>query len=364
MVPYNDAVNIPEVKAVLKTVMTALLLLAAPLTALAQEEAPKPPKLFELDSTLSATLTGPWRAIMRNKDSEERFPGTLAYTTHDGRQHTLQVEYQTRGLTRRDKICEFPPLKIYFDKKANKGTEFRGQSSLKLVSFCQTDKRFEQYNLLEYLAYRIYNLITPYSFRVRALEANYRDENSRSWDVTRFSFLIEDIDDVADRHDLQELSIDSLTPDELDPEQTANFAVFQYLIGNVDWAATAGPGGGDCCHNGKLIGKKEERPVFAIPYDFDSSGLVDAHYATPPPQLGIRDLKQRVYRGFCAHNAQLPATVERFRQQSEATLELVDSLEKLSGRSRGMARRFIEAFYKDLDSPDFMQEKLIDKCRG
>jgi hypothetical protein len=366
VVLYNDAGSTARVKAMLKLLTTFLLALFTISTAMAEEEAsPKPPKLFENDSAMQVTLSGPWRIIMRNKGSEERYPGTLTYLTESGEQRTIAVEYQTRGLTRRDKICEFPPLKIYFDKKTNKGTEFRGQSSLKLVSYCQTDKRFQQYNLLEYLAYRIYNLITPYSFRVRALDATYQDEKSRGWSVNRFSFLIEDVDDLADRLDLEEVSINELGPRELDPEQTANFALFQYLIGNLDWSATAGPGGDECCHNGKLIGKNaDDRPVFVIPYDFDSAGLLDAHYAAPPPRLGIRSLRQRVYRGFCAHNDRVPAALRRVGDQRGAILGLFENLPGLTGRSKGQATRFIESFYSDLDSNEKIREEITDKCRG
>jgi hypothetical protein len=353
------------VKDVLKSLfaLTLAWLLASPV--LAEENTPKPPKLFEADTSMAVTLSGPWRTVMRNKSDDKRYPGTLEYTTPDGERRSMAVEYTTRGLTRRDKICDFPPLKIHFDKKANKGTVFRGQKSLKLVSFCQTDRRFEQYNQLEYLAYRIYNQITPYSFRVRALEATYLDSERSSWDVSRFSFLIEDIDDVADRLDLEELSIKTLKPEELDPAETANFALFQYMIGNLDWAATAGPGGGECCHNGKLIGKSEsERPLFVIPYDFDSSGLVDTHYAAPPSQLRIRNLRQRVYRGFCVDNDQVLPALGRFKDQRDAILQLFDDLPALSGRSRSSAMRFIESFYADLDSTEKVQEELIDKCRG
>ena len=227
------------------------------------------------------------------------------------------------------------------------------------------DKRVLQYNLLEFLAFRIYNLITPYSFRVRALDATYQDDKSRSFKVNRFSFLIEDVDDMADRLDLEEVSLSSLDPDELHPKETANYSLFQYLIGNLDWSATAGPGSGECCHNGKLIGKSDtDRPVFTIPYDFDSSGLVDAHYAAPPPQLRIRSLRQRIYRGFCDHNDEIPAALERFREQRDAILALIDDQPMMSGRSRGDARRFVESFYKDLGNPDAVKEKITDKCRG
>ncbi len=339
-------------------------LFLASLPVFGQDEAPKPPKLFEDDSLMEVTLSGPWRKIMQNKDSEETFPGSLTYKTVSGDTRTIGVGLKTRGLTRRDVICDFPPLKIYFDKDENKGTEFRGQKSLKLVSYCQADKRFVQYNVKEYLAYRVYNLVTPYSFRVRPLNVTYQETGSNRG-IERFSFLIEDIDDVAKRNELKEVGIASLDPGELDQTEIARFTLFQYLIANLDWAATAAPGGEDCCHNGKLIGESDDaRPVIAIPYDFDSSGLVDAHYAAPPAQLGMRKITQRLYRGFCANNDRVPATVQQFRELQPAIIDLIENQSFLDGRSRSNAIRFVQSFYSGLKSSADIQEKLIDKCRG
>ena len=53
--------------------------------------------------------------------------------------------------------------------------------------------------MLEYLAYRLYNLLTPMSYRVRA-GRGHLPHRTRTTGVTRFGFLIEDIDDVADRN--------------------------------------------------------------------------------------------------------------------------------------------------------------------
>ena len=234
-----------------------------------------------------------------------------------------------------------------------------------MVTYCQTDKRFQQYNLREFLAYRFYNLITPFSFRVRPLMVSYQEADSNRARTEKFGFLIEDVDDLADRNGVRELSIKNLRPAELDVVETANLSVFQYLISNLDWAVTAGPGGGDCCHNGKVIGaSNEDRPVYAIPYDFDSSGLVDTHYAAPPTQLGVRKTTQRLYRGFCAHNEEIPAVLDRFRAQQPAMLQLIDQQSLLDGRSMKATRHFVESFFELIDSPAGVQEKIIGKCRG
>ena len=50
------------------------------------------------------------------------------------------------------------------------------------------------------LAYRIYNQITDYSFRIRPLDIDYHDSKRGKTDEDRFGFLIEDLDDVAERN--------------------------------------------------------------------------------------------------------------------------------------------------------------------
>ena len=44
-----------------------------------------------------------------------------------------------------------------------------------------------------------------------------------------------------------------------------------------------------------------------VPYDFDYSGLVDAPYAVPPEGIPVENVRQRNYRGYCAHMAQARA---------------------------------------------------------
>ena len=43
-------------------------------------------------------------------------------------------------------------------------------------------------------------------------------------------------------------------------------------------------------------------PLLAIPYDFDMSGFVHTPYARPETGLGIDDVRQRLYQGFCVNN--------------------------------------------------------------
>ena len=60
-----------------------------------------------------------------------------------------------------------PPLFVSFGDETARGTLFEGQTMLPLTTHCRDSSSYEQYVLKEYLAYRIYNLLTDKSLRVR-----------------------------------------------------------------------------------------------------------------------------------------------------------------------------------------------------
>lgn len=326
------------------------------------QDAPKPAKIFTMDQVIAARAEGPWKTIMRRKEEDQAWEGLFRYD-EGGEGVSIPIEIRTRGLTRK-RVCDFPPLRFRFEKEAAKGTAFRGAGNLKLVTHCLFNARYEQYYIKEFLAYRIYNLITDKSYRVQGLDMAYADDPSDKRPVERFAFLIEDPDDVAKRNDLEKLNIDDIRPDRLDALETSRFMLFQYLIGNLDWSALGGPGE-YCCHNGRLIGASPDaETVYPIPYDLDSSGLVNAHYAAPPANLGVRNVRQRLWRGFCAHNEGVKPALEEFRAKRGEIEALFENETRLDKSHRKQALRYIEDFYDDLDSDAAIQEELIDNCRG
>ena len=337
-------------------------LFTSPLLA---EKNNKPTKLFNDGSEWKVTLAGPWRTIQRNVSKDKRYPAQLTYPGEDGQPIMIDVEVAPRGITRRNTVCDFPPLKVYFDKEKMKGTEFRGIGSLKLVTYCQTNTKYEQYYIKEFLVYRIYNLITDLSFRVKPLSVDYIVSGKKPKPLTRFSFLIEDIDDVAKRNDLKKLTLPKVSPKDLHSVETSYMAMFEYMVGNLDWAATGGPNKERCCHNARLIGKSEtENPKYVIPYDFDSTGLVNTHYAAPPDKLKVRNVRQRLFRGFCVQNHTLPQAVEVFQQKKPEIMALFEENTNLNSSSRKKAISYLEDFYEVLDDPKRFKREFTDKCRG
>jgi hypothetical protein len=318
--------------------------------------------LFSDNSELPIVIEGPISALVRAAPrSTEALPAAL---TVEGRRFDIQLS--PRGFSRRTLgICSFPPLRIDFDGE-RQGTVMQGQNKLKLVTRCQSGTAYEQLTVLEYTAYRLYNEITPLSFRVRPVRTTFRDSGRRREDV-QFNFLIEDVDDLARRNQRVALDVQTreVASSQLDPQQAAIVGIFQYMIGNLDWDMVAGPAGEECCHNGKLLAASESSRERVIPvaYDFDFSGFVNAPYAQPPEGIPVRNVRTRHYRGLCRYNEQAHAAADLFRARREQLYAVIDGETRLNEQRRRSAREYIEAFFEILDDPQRFQRQIIEDCR-
>ena len=318
--------------------------------------------LFESGTTLTVTLQADWPAIVRTKNDPRRHPAVLGYADAAGRQHRIDATVETRGLTRR-RICRLPPLRIRFARDATRGTEFEGQRSLKMVTHCRRGAASEQLYVKELLAYRIFNHVTDHSFRVRPLAVTYVDAAGGAADGPRFAFLVEDLDDVARRNGHRRARRMPVRPDEYEPMALTRFMMFQYLIGNTDWEVLATPGLEECCHNVRLTAAGDATALVAVPYDFDSAGLVDAGYAVPDGRLPIRSVTDRLYRGFCGHNDSLEPVRAQFLASRDAVLALVRDEARLSDAREATTLRYFGEFYATLEDPARFAREISGKCR-
>ena len=84
----------------------------------------KPPKLFESEQMLEVTLSAPWQDIVRNERNQEPYPAVIEYggATGETVRHAGTVE--RRGVKRQE-TCDFPPIKLRFEKEAVSGSIFR-----------------------------------------------------------------------------------------------------------------------------------------------------------------------------------------------------------------------------------------------
>jgi len=319
-------------------------------------------ELFSSDQTLDITLRAPWDDIIDDKRNQNPYPATIEFTDAQGQMRSLPLTVERRGLTRQ-RVCEFPPIKLRFEKDTVKGTIFRGQKSLKMVTHCDKGSRWEQYYIKEMLAYQMYNLITDRSFRVRPLLVNYIDSKDNKSDDGHFAFVVEDDSDVAKRNGLKKVDIKKIWPDQMDSLEGSRLSLFQFMIANVDWSALKGPGGENCCHNAKVIGLDPESKLYVVPYDFDSSGLVDAHYAAPNAGLPLTKVTQRLYRGYCAHKPTLETARQEFLAKEPAIMGLVENESRLNRRNSKVAERYLDEFFDILRNDYKFDRYIIQKCR-
>ena len=318
--------------------------------------------LFSDSSTLQLRLEAPLRALRR--DSQRSRPerdGFIRYTDTDGNEVVLEVEVRVRGRSRLAE-CDFPPLRLDFRRRQLDGTILEGQNRLKLVTLCKSRDSYRDYVHLEHDVYRLLNVLTDYSFRVRNVDMEYVSTDSRREEILREpAFLIETDQEVAARHGLEVLEQESFRPEELDSRHAALVSVFQFIIGNTDWSMLDAPGNEDCCHNADVIGNNAS-PAIALPYDFDQSGLISTEYARPPEMLRIRNVRQRVYRGVCDVNAELDIVYTHIANK-RTDLEYVLQVSKASESARNEALAYLKEALDILADPQLRNAAITEQCR-
>jgi hypothetical protein len=319
-----------------------------------------PTPLFASDAPIRLTIQGPINLIARDaEDSTTARPATLTLVTPP---ETHAIRLSARGITRRRKdTCTFPPLRVDLAQPAAATSLFAGQRRLKLVTHCRSQDSFQQHLLLEYATYRIFNLLSPASFRVRLATVDYAEPSGKV-STSRWGFFIEDLDDAARRNGTTQARVgDRILTTQLDPRQAARVPLFQYMIGNLDWSMRAGPQGEGCCHNGRLIVGKASTYI-PLPYDFDYSGLVGAPYAVPPEGFRIRNVRTRVYQGYCRFNGETLAAAAEFRGHRPAIEALFTQIPGMTERTRSKALAYLAEFFAQIATDEMVKSKILKDC--
>ncbi len=322
--------------------------------------------LFADDTPIELTLNAPFREITRDRDQKPKYrPGKLSYTDTSGLDTWFDVRVRARGKSRRNKdACRFPPLRVNFKSKQVKNSVFKHQDALKLVTHCKPSARYEQYLLLEYLAYKTLNLLTDDSFRVRLLKIHYLAGDKDLG--THNGFFIEHKDRLAKRIDSKVVEPITIVAEQLEHEHTSIVELFQLMIGNTDFSLIKGPTGDVCCHNIVLF--EDNGKLQPIPYDFDSTGLVNPPYAAPAVELKLKTLRQRRFRGFCRSDELLADTINRFVARKAAIYELFGEEpfsegQALTKRTGDRAKSFFDSFYAIIEDSEQIDRKIRQRCR-
>ncbi len=275
-------------------------------------------KLFSSDSVLQIKLNYANKVIRKSTNDSTYLNIDLDYQTGSAWK-SLPVRVRSRG-NNRLKNCYFAPIKMKIKKEDYKGTLFKGNKKLKLVLPCLTERDRNDYVLKEFLAYKLYELVSPYHYKTRLLDITLTEPKGKNFKEHKIKgFFIEDIKKVADRHGGKVLKR-NMHPMQQDALCSVQNAFFQFMIGNTDFSTAYQ-------HNEKLLFvNKSSMPV---PYDFDMSGLCNTSYSVVS-QVGkdvlpITEVTQRVYRGFKRDNEVMLEVKNQFLENKTKMLAIIDA---------------------------------------
>ena len=244
--------------------------------------------LFADEKPLAFTILSNLKPLLKDRSEKPvNHWGEIRFVDESKDSFAIPIKIKVRGNFRRlSKNCLFPPLLLDFDKKKKKNGIFNYQNKLKLITHCINEDYIKQ----EYLVYKMYNLLTDYSFKAKLATVTYQDSAAKRETETKLAFLLEDESDLAKRNGAKSQDTKQLRPNQLDTLAMATVSVFEYLIGNTDWSVPF-------LHNIKLF-NKTGRYLIAVPYDFDHAGIVETNYAQPAEALELSSVRERLYRGI------------------------------------------------------------------
>jgi len=315
--------------------------------------------IFEDDTPLNITLKYDITSFIKNKQKGEFLDAELIIHLNDEQLFTKNIRLKARGNFRRGQ-CFFPPIQLNFKTDKLQNPELKGIKKIKVVTHCSKSKSNEIYILKEYLAYKLYNLLTDISFRVRLLNITYVDTGKKERNYQQYGFLIEPVELVAKRHESILIDPAVVRANNVIEADADRAALFQYMIGNTDWRIKGG-------HNTKYIKSLNliSSKVTPVPYDFDFSGFVGADYSFPQEWTSIENVTEREYMGYCRSVDEIYLkNIKQFTDKQNEIHRAIVDFEYLDERSKKTLTRFIEEFYLELERPDRFIVTLKNQCRS
>ena len=323
-----------------KTTQSALLgaaLLFLATTTLTGQS--RPASIFERltpSEGVQLTLYTDVSALMAEKFNTEYQAGTL--TAADGTSY--KVEVKSRGKFRR-KIAAIPPLKLKFKKKLLQADGLDTLNEVKLVLPCTLDEKGDELVVREYLAYRMFEQISPAGVRARLINLTLLNAglgNDKKFTVK--AILLEDEEETVARLDGELVESYGITPDSLEPAQAALTAVFQYMIGNTDWSVAEN-------RNVRFV-REASGKILLVPFDFDFCGLVNAPYASPTAGLGLKSVRERYLMADGIPQEAIDAAIRVFQTAKPDFYGLCQS-GLLSPAATSGAVEYLDGFYRKLE---------------
>jgi len=314
----------------------------------------KSDQLYKDQTPLEIKLGYSNNDLNRNTNDSTFIITSMAYF-NEGKWAEIEVNLRARGNFRRNK-CYFPPVKMKIKKKQYEGTLFDGNKTMKLVLPCKIESEKNDNVLQEFIAYKIYERISPFHFKTRRVNIEFTEpKGKKTKEFQLQGFLIEDDKRVAKRHEgkVMERFIHPMAMQHLTSVQNA---FFQFLLGNTDFSVAYQ-------HNGKLLYVDKE--IIPLPYDFDMTGWVNPSYATVNTTLGINSVQDRKYRGFKREQQYFDQVRADFLAKKSELIDMVVSFESDFSDPKEFQNMydFMGSFYEILEDDKKFEKVIVAEAR-
>ena len=310
------------------------------------------PGLFEEEEMMPIRLSFDLGHLQKTREIKPKYQDAhIHWLSPEEDSLSMKIQIKARGNFRRtDGTCKLPPLRLRFSHNDTLGP-FDGDTKLKLVTLCQE----ECFVLREYVVYKLYQILTDKSLKVRLARITYIDEKGKNDSQTACGFFIEDIPSFAERMDATELDTTSYPLDNMHREQLTLVHMFQYMIGNPDHHP-------DRLQNTRLIQPGDGSVPIPVPYDFDWSGMVDASYTKMEGFTGGLFTK-RTFVKLCRTHGEFMATGDIFRAKRPEMETFINDAAYLTEDDKSYMLNYINDFFKVINSKGKVKKTFVKSCK-
>jgi hypothetical protein len=320
--------------------LIALFYLLSILSPSLTAQTPASRSLFErltATDSLEIRITTKVDSLLTDVFFEGLLPGKLQFRSRESEAwQEVQVGIGLRGKYRRMR-CDFPLLRLSLDGVNTTGQD-KAAGELRLMSHCsESDSLARQLLLKELLVYRLYNEISEASFRAKWLQVTYVNEADGRED-RQVGLLIEDVVSLAARTNTVPGDALLVPQDSVSVSHDKVNALFQFMIGNVEWGYVPG-------RNIDFL-RLEGGMYLPVVYNFDFSGFVNAPYVKPKTYIGQQSNRERIYFGRKISPSDLAAAFPFFLSKEKALKKLIRDYEELEPATRADLESYADEFFR------------------
>jgi len=300
-------------------------------------------RLFEDEKIIEITLSLDLTTYFKLKPKDEYLKANL--TIHLSKKDSISrdIGLKTRGIWR-NQNCTFAPIELNIKKAGFGYTDLDKISKLKLVPQCNFNKINEDYILREFLAYKLFNVLTDTSFRVRLLRVNYVDTQKKRKPIIQYAFFIEPLEMLSARTNCLPIKLRTLNQKSIIPRIMDRLSIFNFMIGNYDWSV---PGQ----HNVSVIKSLSYEPTglgIAIPHDFDWTGLVNPTYAIPTEEIGTENVRERLFFGVCRSKEVYRQELDMFSGKRAEFYRVINEFPYITSQVKKDIIGYLDGFFNQL----------------